>query len=313
MEKNTKEKIIQFIPYIALSLVILIFFITSEGKLFSPYNIRIVLQQTVALSIVCIGAVFIFSLGNMDISIGACIGLCTLIEAMVINATGSLFLGFLLALLLALTFGAINGAVSTWLGLPSVITSLFLMFVGGGFQTIITMKTNTIKVDYDFSLFKETWFQILALVVIFAIAYYVFYYTKLGKYTCSIGANASCASQSGISIMKYKVYAYLILGVCIAIASVFVLSRTASSSRLTGDGYHMDVMVALILGGMPLSGGMKSKLSSALLGPFTYILLTNGLTLSGVSVNQVPFIKAVIFAILVIITCSKKENKVLPR
>ncbi len=313
MERNTKEKIIQFIPYIALSLVILVFWVTSEGKLFSPYNIRIVLQQTVALGIICIGAVFIFALGNMDISIGVCVGLCTLIEAMVINATGSLMLGFFLALLLALTFGAINGAVSTWLGLPSIITSLFLMFIGGGFQTIITMQTNTIKVDYNFDLFKQTSFQVLALVVIFAFAYYVFYYTKIGKYACSIGANPSCASQSGISIMKYKVYAYLILGVCIAIASVFVLSRTASSSRLTGNGYQMDVMVALILGGMPLSGGMKSKLSSALLGPFTYTLLTNGLTLSGVSVSQVPFIKAVIFAILVIITCSKRENKVLPR
>ena len=74
----------------------------------------------------------------------------------------------------------------------------------------------------------------------------------------------------------------------------------------------MDVMVALILGGMPLSGGMKSKVSAALIGSFSYILLTNGLTLSGVAANNVPLVKALIFAVIVIIT-SRKKGVVLPR
>lgn len=74
----------------------------------------------------------------------------------------------------------------------------------------------------------------------------------------------------------------------------------------------MDVMVALILGGMPLSGGMKSKVSAALIGSFTYVLLTNGLTLSGVAVSNVPLIKALIFAVIVI-TTSRKKGSILPR
>ncbi|MBB5194812.1 ABC transporter permease [Anaerocolumna cellulosilytica] len=312
MEKLKKLNFMGVLPYIGLIFVISVFYITSSGRLFQSYNIRIVIQQTVALGIICLGAVFVYSLGNMDISVGACLGLCTLIIITIVNATGNLLIGFLAALALALSFGLVNGAVSAWLGLPSVVTSLFLMFLGSGLQTIITIKTNTITSDYDFTFWKETSVQILTLVILAVILNYVFNYTKIGRYTCSIGANKECAQQSGINVFKYKIYAYLTMGFCISVASIFVLARTGSSSRLTGNGYHMDVMVALILGGMPLSGGMKSKISAALIGAFTYVLLTNGLTLSGVKVNQVPIVKALIFAIIVILTCRKKGN-VLPR
>lgn len=74
----------------------------------------------------------------------------------------------------------------------------------------------------------------------------------------------------------------------------------------------MNVMVALILGGMPLSGGMKSKVSCAVVGAFTYSLLNVGLPMIGIAVNQVNFIKAIIFIIVVLITCRKSKG-ILPR
>ena len=312
IERMKKWDWMMIIPYLGLILVLIIFGFTSEGRLFGSYNISIVIQQTVSLAIVCLGGVFVYSMGNLDISIGATIGLCTLIQAVILNATGNLFLGFGAAVALALTFGLVNGAVSSWLGLPSVITSLFLMFIGTGVQTIITLQTNTIRTSYDFSFWKNMYVQIGALILMFAIVYYLFNYTRLGKYTSSIGANIEFAKQSGVNVFRNKIYAYLIMGFCVAIASLFILARSGSSSRVTGAGFHMDVMVALILGGMPLSGGMKSKVSAALIGSFTYILLTNGLTLSGVAVSNVPLVKSLIFAVIVIIT-SRKKGIVLPR
>lgn len=300
------------IPYLGLFLVIVIFGLTSNGKLFQAYNIRIIIQQTVALGIVCLGAIFVYSLGSLDISIGAVIGLCTLVQISIVNFNGSLFLGFLAALIVALSFGLFNSAISTWLGLPAIVTSLFLMFIGSGIQTLILLKTNTITSSYDFSLWKNIYVQITILATICGVIYYLFYYTRFGKYTSSIGSNIEFARQSGVNVVRYKIYAYLIMGFCIAVASVFVLSRSGSASRVTGSGFHMDVMVALILGGMPLSGGMKSRVSAALVGAFTYTLLTNGLTISGVGVSIVPLIKAMLFALVVIITSRKKEG-VLPR
>lgn len=300
------------LPYLGLVLTVIVFYFTTGGKIFSAYNTRILIQQTIALSLVCIGGVFTYTLGGLDVSLGASLGLCTLIEAVVVNATGSLLLGFLLAMLLAVAFGVFNGYASIKLHLPTIVTSLFLMFIGNGIQTLITMETNTINANYNFALFKNQNFQIGVLVVVFLVALYLYRFTNVGKYLRAMGANKKCASQAGVSLVKYQLIAYVVIGVCIAISSLFVLGRSGSSSRVTGAGYHMDVMIALILGGMPLSGGMKSRLSAAIVGPFTYTLLSNGLTLSGVLVNQVPMIKALIFFSIVVLSCRKK-GLVLPR
>ncbi len=313
LKKIARNKIIAVaLPYLGLILTVIVFYFTTDGKIFNAYNQRVLIQQTIALSLICIGGVFTYTLGGLDVSLGASLGLCTLIEAVVINATGSLLLGFFLAILLAVSFGVFNGYASIKLHLPTIVTSLFLMFIGNGLQTLITMQTDTIKVAYNFKLFKDKTFQIAVLSGVFLIAFYLYRFTKVGKYLRAMGANRKCAEQAGVSLVKYQLIAYMIIGICIAISSLFVLGRTGSSSRVTGSGYHMEVMIALILGGMPLSGGMKSRLSAAIVGPFTYTLLSNGLTLSGVLVSQVPMIKALIFLGIVVLTCRKKGS-VLPR
>ena len=90
------------------------------------------------------------------------------------------------------------------------------------------------------------------------------------------------------------------------------MARTGAAGKGTGNGYAMDIMVALLLGGMPLSGGMRSKISSALVGSFTYVILSNGLTLAGVDISYMYVIKALIFVAIILITCRKKDG-VLPR
>ena len=90
------------------------------------------------------------------------------------------------------------------------------------------------------------------------------------------------------------------------------MGYTGSASDSTGTGFELNVMIALILGGMPLSGGMKSRVSSALIGAVTFSLLNVGLPLIGVPVNLTFMIKALIFIIVVLITCRKRSG-VIPR
>ena len=97
-----------------------------------------------------------------------------------------------------------------------------------------------------------------------------------------------------------------------ALGSFVLLTRTGSAGKGTGTGYAMDIMICLILGGMPLKGGMKSKISSALIGAFTYTLLSSVLTTMGVELNMINFVKALIFLVIVLVTCRKKDG-VLPR
>ena len=158
------------------------------------------------------------------------------------------------------------------------------------------------------SFFTQTWVMIVAMAVVGVIVFYLFNFTKLGKYTKGIGANELTTSQCGVNTTAWKVIAYMVFGACVAIGSVFLLARTKSAGKGTGSGYAMDIMICLILGGMPLSGGMKSKVRSALIGSVTYVLLSNGLILSGVDVKLVYLVKAIIFFVVVAVTCRDKSG-----
>ena len=300
--------------YAGLVLCLIVFTITSNGRLWSSYNFSVLTESVCVYMIVSLGALFVYAMGYMDISVGSQMGVYCLLMIFIINATGSLFLAFVVVLALTLLCGAFNGVVAVWLKLPSIVTSLFLMFLFGGIQYLLVESTGStiVSTSFDFSMFLEPGVIIAAIVVVAAIVFYLFNFTKLGKYTRGIGANELTTSECGVNTTKWKVIAYMAFGVCVAIGSVFLLARTGSAGKGTASSYAMDVMLALILGGMPLSGGMKAKVRCALIGSFTYALLTNGLVLSGVDTTLVYFIKALIFMVVVVLSCRDRSG-LLPR
>ncbi|MCF0132439.1 MAG: ABC transporter permease [Blautia sp.] len=302
------------LSYGGLILCIIVFSILSNGKLWSAYNLRILIQAVCVYAILSMGAIFIYSMGYMDISVGSQVGVYCILCIVVSNKTGSLLAGFLTILALALVCGFINGYVAVMLGLPSIVTSIFLMSIFSGVQAIAMEKlaVNSISIQVDMSLFKTTGFMVFAIVVIALISGYLYKFTRLGEYVKSIGANPVATEYAGVATTKWKVMAYAFFGLCVAIAAFILTARTGSAGKGTGTGYAMDVMVALLLGGMPLSGGMKSKISSALIGSFTYVILSNGLTLAGVDIKVGYIIKALVFIAIILITCRKKDG-VLPR
>ena len=281
------------LSYGGLVLCVVVFSALSEGRLWSAYNLRILIQAVCVYAILSLGAVFIYSMGYMDISVGAQVGVYCILCILVTNATGSLLVGFLVILGLALVCGLINGYVSVMLGLPSIVTSIF-------------------AIEADVSFFKNTWVMLGAIAIIAVISIYLYNFSQLGRYVKSIGANETATQYCGVSTTKWKVLAYAFFGLCVAVAAFCLTARTGAAGKGTGTGYAMDIMVALLLGGMPLSGGMKAKVSSSLIGAFTYVILSNGLTLSGVDTNYVNVIKALVFLAVIMITCRKKGG-VLPR
>lgn len=315
---STKEWIsnhgADILSYGGLILCILIFSITSKGLLWSSYNFRILIQSVCVYAVLSMGAIFIYSMGYMDISVGAQVGVYCILMILVTNQTGSLLAGFAVILALALISGLINGYVAVMLGLPSIVTSIFLMSIFGGVQVLMMEKlaVNSVAIQADMTLFKSTGFMIGVIIVLALISIYLYKFTQLGEYVKSIGANELATEFSGINTVKWKVFAYAFFGACVAVGAFLLTARTGAAGKGTGTGYAMDIMVALLLGGMPLSGGMKSKISSSLVGAFTYVILSNGLTLSRVDVKYGYVIKAIVFLAVIMITCRKKDG-VLPR
>ncbi len=304
--------------YGGLAVTFVLFLIFSGDKL--AYNFSAVLQAASAYSIIALGAMFIYSMGYMDVSVGQQVGVYAIMIITIGNSIGGVkgvVVGFLAVLTLALVSGAFNGYISILLGLPRIVTGWFLMFFGTGAQLLLMESTGEGTVNLDISIKPQSreMYNLVLLLAVFVVAImvtYLFNFTKLGKYTRAIGASKVVAKQSGINIVKWQVIAYMVFGMCVAIGTVVMLSRTGSAGKGTGNGYAMDIMISLILGGMPLSGGMKSKVRCALIGTFTYVLLTNDLTTMGVTLQYINFVKSIIFLVIVMITCRKKDG-VLPR
>ena len=314
-----KNHITDITSYLGLVIVLILFFASNGDRLM--YNLSSVIQAAAVYSVIALGAVFVYSMGFMDISVGQQVGVYVILMILINNKIGGtpgLIVGFLVVLALAMFCGFLNGTVGVLLGLPSVVTSLFLMFFFTGAQVLLMEGTgeNTIYVQdvtlrpADRDMYS---LMLVAIIVVVAlVATYFFKFTKLGKYTRAIGANETTAKQSGVNTIKWRVAGYMALGVCVALGSFVLLTRTGSAGKGTGTGYAMDIMICLILGGMPLKGGMKSKISSALVGAFTYTLLSSVLTTMGVELQMINFVKALIFLVIVLVTCRKKDG-VLPR
>lgn len=300
-------------------LICIIFFsiatpIAGES-IWSASKLSTLISDVIVLAILSVGAVFVYSLGSMDISIGKQVGLYATIMVAVTNSTGSFILGVIISLVISVFIGMVNGATGELLHIHSVISSLVFMMVLGGISTVIYSgmgSRNVALKNFDHHIFKSPVLMVIVLVIEVIIVTFLFNYTKFGKNAKAIGANPVAAEQSGINLVKYKMIAYVIMGVFVVVAAIFQMGYTGSASDSTGTGFEMNVMVALILGGMPLSGGMRSRVSCAVLGSFTFSLLNVGLPIIGIPVNTVNLIKGIIFIIVVLITCRKSKG-VLPR
>ena len=297
----------------------IIFFTIGTGlkgeSIWSGDKLSTLIGDVIVTALMAVGAVFIYSLGNMDVSIGKQVGLYSTLLVLIGNATGSLLLGILACIAIAVIIGIINGAAGELLHMYSVISSVVFMMVISGITTIIYSSVGSKNISLtgiDLSFFRSPVNMVIVLVIEYLVIGYFFYFTKFGKYARSIGANQTATSQSGVNIILYRVIPYIFLAFCLVTASLFQMGYTGAASDATGTGFEMNVMVSLILGGMPLKGGMKSRLSCAIIGSLTYSLLAVGLPIIGVPTRLTFLIKAAIFLIVVLITCRQK-NGVLPR
>ena len=296
-----------------------IFFTITTGlkgeSIWSGDKLSTLIGDVIVTALMAVGAVFIYSLGNMDVSIGKQVGLYSTLLVLIGNATGSLLLGILACIVIAVIIGIINGAAGELLHMYSVISSVVFLMVISGITTIIYSSVGSKNISLtgiDLSFFRSPVNMVIVLAIEYLIIGYFFYFTKFGKYARSIGANQTAAAQSGVNIIKYRVIPYIFLAFCLVTASLFQMGYTGAASDATGTGFEMNVMVSLILGGMPLKGGMKSRLSCAVIGALTFSLLAVGLPIIGVPTRMTFMIKAIIFLLVVLITCRQK-NGPLPR
>ncbi len=307
----TKDKVTQYIPYIAFVFVLVFFSIVSEGKLLDVRNLKNIADKLFPILIISCGALFIYAHGAMDLTIGGLLGVASLVGSKTLIETESIIMAITLIGLTVLGVGLINGMLSANFNEISFLPSLCLMFVLRGILQFSGNK-GTVKIDGQYGVYDNVYLKIIVLVLVVAAAYFLFEYTKLGKFNRAIGGNQMASRLLGVNIFKYKVTAYVLTALLVGVAAFFSMVRTRSVSAQTGSGLEFEVMVALIFGGLPLAGGARAKFHCAVLGGVTATVLSNGMTLWGVESSTVALVNGLLFLVLVYLSHTKVKG-ILPR
>lgn len=308
----------ELIQWGSLILVVVLFAILTEGQIFSSYNLKTLIGQVSSLMVMACGLVFVFTTGSFDIASGSVVGLCSLIIVTILNATGNLFLGILIAVLSSVVLYFIECFISVKLGLISTIGSLAIMFTCRGIVTYVCSLSDGVIHISNYSMIsgiKNNWvLQLVITLIVVIITGFLFNFTKIGKQAKAIGDNPFSAAQSGANVNAIKYFSYILAGLLVGIASIFLMARSGNVTKSIGSGKEMDVMIAIILGGMNLNGGNKSKISAAVIGCITYQLLSNGMTITGVKPNLIMLIKGILFLVIIFLTLRQNRRiKEMPR
>ncbi|MCC8102772.1 MAG: ABC transporter permease [Clostridiales bacterium] len=272
-------------------------------------NLGNLINQGFVLCMIAIGAAFVYAHGGMDFSIGAVSGVAQLVCGLLILQGTPLWLCILATVAVCAVGGCCTAGITLIFGVPVFIGS---MCVRTSFQGILKTfcQTSEIAIDYQkYSFLNTVGLKAAILVISIAVGYYLFNYTVVGKYNKALGGNPRTAEQAGVSRRKWVFIAFLLMGICVGIASVFAFFRSGKVNSYTGSGYEFNIMMAIALGGFPMAGGEKSKISSAIIGALTVTCLENGLGVWGLDTTLISCVKGALFVVIVAISYDRSAGK----
>ena len=319
MGKQTlKERIPAFASIAGLLILIAAYYIIGALRDANvAYGLKAVVNQSVVVALVATGAVFIYTLGSFDISLGAATGVSALLGAMAYNATGSLIVMFLVCVGVAVLIGFINSSLASVFNLPIFVTTVAMMSVLSAFMLILIGLNgagDTIKVKAKaVKPLDSIPFKVIVLACYIALCWFVFTLLPVGRQSKFIGGNPVCANLSGIPAKKMAVAASLISAVGIGLGAFLTIVYAPTLNKDAASSIGMDVIIAIVFGGMPVSGGPRSRITAAVVGAFSMGFLTQIMTMLNLGSGFGQMIKAAIFLIVVFVAMGDQRGKLLTR
>ena len=235
-------------------------------------NMSLVLSQVYVTMIASMGVFFIMTMGGLDFS------------------QGSIFYVFR--------------------KIKSFIVTICTMFLFRGFIKYFTTNApvagSAKLINYD-----STGLKIACTVVILIIGFIAFRYTKFGTYLKAIGAGEKAAMFSGIRTDKMKFLIYVLAGAITGFAAFINVIKVGSVTSSGGNQLETQILIALVLGGMPISGGAKVRFENIVVGSLLYIVLNSGLTMMGFSTQMMQLIQGVVFLIFVAVFADRESLTVI--
>ncbi|MBU8879844.1 ABC transporter permease [Bacillus sp. FJAT-29790] len=297
--------------YIAFAILFIILSISSESFL-TTSNIINILRQVSIIGIVAIGMSFVIITGGIDLSVGSIMALSAVVAASFaqVDSGHSLLIPILIGMFVGLACGMINGVlIAKWKVAPFIAT-LGMMTAARGFAMVYTDGRPVIGLSDAYNhigsgSFLNLPIPVITFIVVVLIGIFLLKFTVFGRYVFATGGNEQSAKLSGINVTFIKISVYSIAGLLAGIAGMILSSRIMSGSPVLGQGYELDAIAAVVIGGTSLFGGVGS-IFGTLIGVLIIGVMNNGLDLLNVSSYYQQILKG---AIIVIAVLLDKKNQ----
>lgn len=306
--KNMNSTRLRYLILCAIIVVVAVIFSVASPYFLQVNTLMSIIRQTAALAIAAIGMTLIILTGGIDLSAGKILALSAVCGALVMQGMGtstlSVILAFLVTVAVAAAVGAVNGFLIGSCGISAFMATLATQYAANGI-TLKLSNSSRVAIDspaYNFlgqgTLVKiggvEIPASILAVVICYLIAYFIFNKTTFGRNTYAVGGNVTASRASGIKVRLQLVLVYIFAGVTYAIASVITAGRATSAQPLAGEGFEFQVITAVVIGGASLSGGVGT-IGGTVLGSILVGMISTGLGL----VNVAPYVNYCVKGILI--------------
>jgi ribose transport system permease protein len=294
----------QYMVYIGFVVLIVVFAITLHDDGFTTQNNLLnVVRQTAIIATMAVGMTFVIAAGQIDLSVGAVAGLCSVTAAMAIERWG-LVPGIVAGLLTGVAVGGFNGFLVTRLVIPSFLVTLGMMGVARGLAMWMTDTAPVPILDttYNNIFGSGNVGPVPSLLIWIAMAtsfgYIVLRKTAYGREVLATGGNASAARFSGVDTSKIGLLVLTVSGAVAGLAGMLYAGRLHSGRFSWGEGDELSVIAAVVLGGTSLYGGSGTVLGSVL-GALLIGVVNNGLILMGLETSQQIIIRGGIIVLAV--------------
>ncbi|WP_066258352.1 ABC transporter permease [Hydrogenophaga flava] len=315
---QAKQKLLAFASLIAL---IVVFSVLKPDAFMTQDNIIGILQSTTVIGVLAIASTFIIITSGIDLSVGVLMTFCAVMAGVfMVNLGLPMPLGIVLAIGMGALSGCVSGLAITKLKVPPFIATLGMMMLLKGLSLLITQTRPIYFSDAEgfdqISLGSLLGDLIPALpipngvIIMFLVAVVgavVLNKTALGRYTFALGSNEEAVRLSGVNVDRWKVIIYSFSGGICGIAGLLIASRLNSAQPALGQGYELDAIAAVVIGGTSLSGGVGTILGT-IIGAFIMSVLINGLRIMSVA-QEWQMVLTGLIIILAVYTDNLRRNK----
>lgn len=304
---NNKKHFLSLIPFFGLAGMILFFAISTNFNSVTLNNFKLIIEQSYVLLVSASGVFFIMTMGGLDFSQGSILAVASLVVAYFGQI--NLFIAIVMGIFVGAIIGAINGGLHAKAKIASFIVTICTMFIFRGVCAFITTDNPINAPLYMLALNK--WYVYIPIVaIIIIVSWFSFERTRFGRTIRAIGAGETAARFSGIRIERTKFFVFMLSGAFTGLAATINTIRVGSIAPSAGSLLETNIMIALVLGGMPIMGGAKTRFLNVIVGCLMFGILNNGLVLLKIDPIIQQLIRGVVFLAIVVLTMDRNASTV---